>query len=71
MDAIAERHPECQVEELFEMKQKTITQIEKLFGKATFQNEFSDLVVKPDGAPTLVPEDDKRPAINQAYEDFK
>ena len=71
MDTIAERHPECQVEELFEMKPKTITQIEKLFGKATFQNEFSDLVVKPDGAPTLVPEDDKRPAINQAYEDFK
>ena len=71
MDAIAERHPECPAEELWDMKPKTITNIERLFGKAVFQKEFADLVIKPEGLPTLVPESDKRPAINQAAEDFK
>lgn len=71
MDAIGYRHPECPTEDLFEMKPKTITQIEKMFGKKVFENEFADLVIKPEGAPTLVPEDDKRQAINQAHEDFK
>lgn len=46
--------------------------IEKLVGKADFGKMLGDLVVKPEGAPTLAPENDKRPALGfeQAREDF-
>ena len=39
--------------------------------KARFSELLSDLVEKPQGKPTLVPESDKRPAINTAVDDFK
>lgn len=48
-------------------------QLEKIVGKKHFEEIASDLVVKPTGKPTLVPEKDKRPAINSmqsAVEDF-
>lgn len=50
-----------------------ITAVEKLLGKADFKEHLNDLVIKPQGAPTLVSEDDKRPGIGiaQAKEDFK
>lgn len=50
-----------------------IVAIEKLLGKAEFPKLLGELVVKPDGAPTLVPEKDPRPAIGieQAKLDFK
>ena len=43
---------------------KGISDIEKLVGKKSFSNLFSDLVVKPQGSPVLVPESDKRPEFN-------
>lgn len=51
---------------------KGIPEIEKLVGKADFTPKLSGYVVKPQGAPTLVPESDKRPAmgIEQAKRDF-
>lgn len=50
-----------------------ITAIEKLVGKPNIGNILGDLIIKPPGAPTLVPKSDKRPAmgIEQAKEDFK
>jgi len=53
-------------------KLKGLTDIEKLVGKTQFQPLLGSLIVKPTGAPTLVPESDKRPAmgLEQAKLDF-
>lgn len=50
-----------------------ITAVEKLVGKAKFGPLLNEFIVKPPGAPTLVEESDKRPAlgIEQAQIDFK
>lgn len=55
------------------MKLKTITQIEKIFGKKVVAEQLSDVIVKPQGKPTLVPISDKRPALGteEAINDFK
>lgn len=48
--------------------------LEKLVGKTTFSELLSDYIDKPQGKPVLVPEKDKRPAINsleQAIKDFE
>jgi hypothetical protein len=50
-----------------------ITAMEKLLTKKLFNHVLGDLVVKPPGKPTLVPESDKRPALNttqNAVNDF-
>ena len=52
----------------------TITGIEKLVGKKSFNDILGGFVIKPPGNPTLVPFTDKREAINRgggACEDFK
>ena len=43
----------------------------KQLGKKKFEELLKDYVVKPQGKPVLVPEDDKRPAFNAAELDFK
>lgn len=43
-----------------------ITAMEKVLGKKLFASNLGDLVIKPKGKPTLVPESDKRPALNSA-----
>lgn len=50
----------------------TITGMERLMGKARFAEILGGLVTKPAGKPTLVPESDKRPALNVSTvnEDF-
>ena len=65
--------PGLSEEDIFTTKLKTITNIEKLVGKKLFEAKLSNIVIKPQGKPTLVPEDDKRPAIGyqQAKIDFK
>ena len=71
-NAIFARCPELSEDEIFNMKLKPITSIEKIVGKKRFEEILSDVVVKPQGKPTLVPLEDKRPAIgyNQAQLDF-
>lgn len=52
---------------------QTITKLEKVVGKKQFAELASDFIVKPEGAPTLVPESDKRPelsGLSSAKEDF-
>ena len=50
----------------------TITAMEKLMGKKQFSEILGDLVVKPEGKPTLVPVTDKRPElqVSTAADDF-
>lgn len=51
-----------------------ITKMEKAIGKKRFAELLANLIDKPAGKPTLVPEDDNRPEINStasAIEDFK
>lgn len=50
-----------------------LTEMSKTIGKNQFESLLSDLLIKPEGKPTLVPESDKRPEINkidQAKEEF-
>ena len=51
---------------LYERKLLGITAMEKLVGKKKFSETLGDLVEKPAGKPVLVPESDKREAINSA-----
>lgn len=45
-------------------KFKSPTQVEKLVGRVfSKRSDFKELIIKPDGKPTLVPVDDKRSAI--------
>lgn len=70
---IRERAPFLGDDDLFEKKLVGITTLEKrLGGKKAFEVYAGDLVVKPEGAPTLVPMDDKRPAIgvDEAINEF-
>ena len=59
---------------IYKAPEVLITAMEKAITKKTFNTLLSDLIIKPAGKPTLVPEDDKRKAINSmdsAIEDFK
>mgnify|MGYP002624682010 CR=1 FL=1 len=47
-----------------------ITDMEKLMGRKKFKEILGPLVDKPQGAPKLAPESDKRPAFNPAAADF-
>lgn len=58
-------------EDIVTEKLMGISDLEKLLGKRRFSEVLGDLVVKPQGTPTLVPESDKRPEINTVEEAFK
>ncbi len=55
---------------IFDRKPKTLTQLEKLVGKAEFDRLLGEYVVKPLGKPTLALLSDKREAYNPAAADF-
>ena len=55
---------------LYERKLYGITAMEKIVGKKKLTEVLGDLIVKPAGKPVLVPESDKRPALNNAADDF-
>lgn len=72
INAIYAKCPELGEEDIFEMKLKPLTALEKLIGKKRFDTLFAENIVKPQGKPTLVPVEDKRPAMGiiQAQLDF-
>lgn len=53
-----------QLDDIAPRKILGITAMEKVIGKKTFAERLADLVIKPAGKPTLVPESDKRPELN-------
>jgi hypothetical protein len=59
--------------DIYSRKLISITEMEKLMGKKTFQDVLGSLVMKPPGKLTLVPSTDKRPEVNiaNAKEEFK
>lgn len=54
----------------YEHKLLGITAMQKLLGKSRFDELLSAYIEKPQGKPTLVPESDKRPVMNNAKTDF-
>lgn len=75
-DAVAAKLKDSGIPEeiMFERSLLGITAMESAIGKKKFTELLGDLVVKPAGKPTLVPEGDKRPALAlaaSAAEDFK
>ena len=57
-------------EDPYERKLLGITAMKALLGKKRFDDILGGLTFKPPGKPTLVPESDKRPAMNTAKNDF-
>ena len=55
---------------LFNKKLKGIGDLERLVGKKILGNVLKDVIVKPNGLPTLAPESDKLPALESALNDF-
>lgn len=72
-EAIFSNIPEASEDQVYEMKLKSISALEKEFGKKTIAEKLSNVIVKPQGKPTLVPLSDKRPAlgIEEAKNDFQ
>lgn len=67
------RAAKYRVKDIFKPRElKGITDMTKLLGRKKFNEllEQTGLVIKPEGRPTLAPEDDKRPEINSAASDF-
>lgn len=54
----------------YEKKLLGVTAMSTLLGKKKFEELLGELIYKPPGKPALVPESDKRPAMNTAIEDF-
>jgi hypothetical protein len=57
-------------QELFKKELRGVSELEKWLGKKRFMELLSAYITKPQGKPTLVPESDKRLAINTAADDF-
>ena len=55
----------------YEKKLLGVTAMTSLLGKKKFEDLLGGLITKPPGKPSLVPESDKRPAMNSAFNDFK
>ena len=54
----------------YQRKVLGVTAMQKLLGKTRFEELLAPYIEKPQGKPTLVPESDKRPAMNTAKNDF-
>ena len=70
--AVAEAAKAAGYRDIYKRSLLTITAMEKLMGKKNFSEILGNLVVKPEGKPTLVPLSDKRPElqISTAADDF-
>ncbi len=63
-DAVAKAAKANGYKDIYKQSLITLTEFEKLMGKAKFNEVLGDLIYKPPGKPTLVPVSDKRPALN-------
>ena len=54
-----------------ERELKGLTDMQKLLKKKVMDELLKGLIIKPEGAPTMVPEDDKREAIKTAQQEFE
>lgn len=70
---VAKAAKEAGYKDIYRKSLITLTEMQKLMGKATFEKVLGDLIYKPPGKPTLVPNSDKRQAINvtNAKNEFK
>ena len=55
----------------FETRLLTITEMQAMMGKKRMEEVLGGLIVKPQGKPTLVPENDKRAPINMTNNEFE
>ena len=58
-------------EQIFDKKLKALTAMQKTLTKKTFDALLTDLIVKPQGAPTLALESDPRPIFNDPSNEFE
>jgi hypothetical protein len=58
-------------EDPYEKKLIGVTAMRQLLGKKRFDEILNGLTHKPPGKPALVPESDKRPALDTAKNDFE
>lgn len=68
--AVAARVRKAGLDPYEEKKLLSVTALEKLLGKKAFSDLLSDLVTRPEGKPTLVPDSDKRPEWITADKEF-
>ena len=69
--AVAETAKEAGYTDIFKQSLITITEMEKLMGKKKFNELLGNLVEKPKGKLTLVPETDKRQAVDPIHAEFQ
>ena len=70
---VAKAAKEAGYKDIYRQSLITLTEMQKLMGKATFEKVLGDLIYKPPRKPTLVPNSDKREAmhISNAKNEFK
>jgi hypothetical protein len=65
-NAIADKAEASGYKDIYRKSLIPMTEMQKLMGKTKFEEILGDLIYKPPGKPTLVPNSDKRPAMNVA-----
>lgn len=63
-DAVAKKAQESGYKDIYRKTLIPMTELQKLMGKTNFEEILGNLIYKPPGKPTLVPNSDKRPAMN-------
>lgn len=70
-DAVTDRLGSAGVNEFLRTNLRPLGELEKLVGKKELTGLIGDLIVKPPGKPTLVPETDPRPEMNSIESEFE
>ncbi len=63
-DKVAEAAKAAGYKDIYRQSLITLTEMQKLMGKAKFEEVLGAFIIKPPGKPTLVPKSDKSPAMN-------
>lgn len=63
-NAVIQKAKEHGYTDIFKSSLITLTEMQNLMGKTKFEEVLGDLIIKPSGKPTLVPESDKCKAMN-------